>query len=324
MRKIDLTSFQVATSETARDINRRIVLNLIRTNQPISRADLARQSGLQRSTVSSIAEQLIRDRWITEGANGHTLRGRRPTFLHLNKKRVGIIGINIRPASTTLAFADLDAHFLSQESLATTSDPKKFVAELIPRVRNLIRARPEIICEGIGVSLPGRVDLPTKRLVFAPNLGWKDFDLKTPLEKATGLPVELENAANSCALAEIWFGRHAEGLRNLVAVTVSEGIGCGLILNHQLVQGSTGLAGEFGHATIVPNGIECRCGNRGCWELYASNSAAVRYYAESTSSARNGRSSTRSTAQNVSFEDLLRLTEQGDVKALAALKRMAD
>ena len=324
MRKIDLTNFQVATSETARDINRRIVLNLIRTHQPISRADLARHSGLQRSTVSVITEQLIDERWVTEGANGHTLRGRRPTFLHLNKERVGIIGINIRPATTTLAFADLDAHFLAQESFATTADPRKFLTELIPRVRNLIRMRPEITCEGVGVSLPGRVDLSTKRLVFAPNLGWTDFDLKTPMEKAIGLPVELENAANSCALAEIWFGRHAEGLRNLVAVTVSEGIGCGLILNHQLVQGSTGLAGEFGHASIVPNGMECRCGNRGCWELYASNSAAVRYYAESTSSARTGKSSSRSGAQSVSFEDLLRLSEQGDAKALAALKRMAD
>ncbi len=324
MRKIDLTNFQVATSETARDINRRIVLNLIRTHQPISRADLARHSGLQRSTVSVIAEQLLEERWITEGADGHSLRGRRPRFLHLNKDRVGIIGINIRPAMTTLAFADLDAHFLAQESLATTLDPKKFVAELIPRVRNLIRAHPEIICEGIGVSLPGRIDPETKHLMFAPNLGWSDFDLKTPLEEAIGLPVELENAANSCALAEIWFGRHPEGLRNLVAITVSEGIGCGLIFNHQLIQGSTGMAGEFGHTTIVQDGVKCRCGNRGCWEVCASNSAAVRYYAESASRARNGRNGSRTVARDLRFEDLLRLSEQGDAKALEALNRMAD
>ena len=323
MRKIDLTNFQVATSETARDINRRIVLNLIRTHQPVSRADLARHSGLQRSTVSVIAEQLIDERWVTEGANGHTPRGRRPRFLHLNKDRVGIIGINVRPANTTVGFADLDAHFLAQESFSTTRNPKTFVAELIPRVRNLIRARPEITCEGIGISLPGRVDLKTKRLVFAPNLGWSDFDLKTPLEKAVGLPVELENAANSCALSEIWFGRHAEGLRNLVAVTVSEGIGCGLILNHQLVQGSTGLAGEFGHASIVENGLECKCGNKGCWEMYASNSAALRYYAESNRSGR-AKISARPSMHKLTFEDLLRLSDQGDVKATEALKRMAD
>ena len=321
MRRIDLSNFQVATSETARDINRRIVLNLIRTHQPISRADLARHSGLQRSTVSVIAEQLIRERWITEGANGHTARGRRPTFLHLNKERVGIIGINVRPVTTTLALADLDANFLAQDSLPTPQQPKQFLAELVPRVRKLMNARPELTCEGIGVSLPGRVDKVTQQLVFAPNLGWRDFDLKTPLEKATRLPVELENAANSCALSEICFGRRAEGLRNLVIVTVSEGIGCGLILNHQLVQGSTGTAGEFGHAALVPDGLECSCGNRGCWEMYASNSAAIRYYSQAGSTSR-GRRSTRA-AQTISFDHLLRLADQGDGKAVDALEQMA-
>ena len=321
MRRIDLSNFQVATSETARDINRRIVLNLIRTHQPISRADLARHSGLQRSTVSVIAEELIKDRWISEGANGHTPRGRRPRFLHLNKERVGIIGINIRPVITTLALADLDANFLAQDSIATPQDPKQFLAELVPRVRKLMDTRPEMTFEGIGVSLPGRVDVATKRLVFAPNLGWRDFDLKTPLEKATRLPVELENAANSCALSEICFGRRAEGLRNLVVVTVSEGIGCGLILNHQLVQGSTGTAGEFGHAALVPDGLECSCGNRGCWEMYASNSAAVRYYTQAGTASRGRRSPT--TENTISFDHLMRLTEQGDGKAVDALEQMA-
>ncbi len=320
MRRIDLSNFQVATSETARDINRRIVLNLIRTHQPISRADLARHSGLQRSTVSVIAEQLIKERWITEGANGHTARGRRPRFLHLNKQRVGIIGINIRPVTTKLALADLDANFLAQDSLPTPAQPQQFLAELIPRVRALMDTRPELTYEGIGVSLPGRVDLATKQLVFAPNLGWRDFDLKTPLEKATKLPVELENAANSCALSEICFGRRAEGLRNLVVVTVSEGIGCGLILNHQLVQGSTGTAGEFGHAALVQDGLECSCGNRGCWEMYASNSAAVRYYTQAGSTSR-GRPST--VENTINFDHLLQLAQHGDGKAVDALEQMA-
>ncbi len=324
MRKIDLTNFQVARSETARDINRRIVLNLIRGHQPISRADLARHSGLQRSTVSVIAEQLIEERWVREGANGDTLRGRRPRFLHLNKGRVGIIGINIRPATTTVALADLDANFVAQESLPTASDPKQFIDELGPRLRNLIKMRPEITCEGIGVSLPGRVDLASQRLVFAPNLGWSDFDLKAALEGATGLPVELENAANSCALAEFWFGSQASGVSNLVAITVSEGIGVGLILNHQLVQGSTGMAGEFGHTAIVPDGLKCRCGNRGCWELYASNSAAVRYYSQSTSPVRTGKNGVRRAGMVPTFDDLLRLTEQGDPKAEGAIREMAD
>ena len=312
MRKIDLTNFRVATSETARHINRRIVLNLIRSHQPISRADLARHSGLQRSTVSVITEQLIEERWVTEGANGHAPRGRRPRFLHLNKERVGIIGVNIRPKMTTLALANLDGHFVAQESLPTAPNPEQFIDELVPRLQNLKKMRSELTCEGIGVSLPGRVDLASQRLVFAPNLEWRDVDLKTPLEEALGLPVELENAANACALSEIWFGRRNESAQDLVALTVAEGIGTGLVLNHQLVRGTTGVAGEFGHITIVENGLTCRCGNKGCWELYASNTAAIRYYMGS-----------KSTSQSPSFDDIMRLATQGDSKAIEALNQTA-
>ncbi|HEU5123173.1 MAG TPA: ROK family transcriptional regulator [Verrucomicrobiae bacterium] len=318
MRKIDLDNFQVATSETARDINRRIVLNLIRKHQPVSRADLSRHSGLQRSTVSSIAETLISERWVTEGAVGHLPRGRRPTFLHLNGERAGIIGVNIRPSRTTIALASLDSRFISQENLPTDRNSSRFVAGLVERIRRLMKAHPEMSCEGIGIALPGRVDITTNKLIFAPNLGWKALDLKRPLENATKLSVELENAANACALAELWSGRHGESVRNLVAITVSEGIGVGMILNGQLVRGSMGMAGEFGHVTIQENGPECPCGNRGCWELYASNSAAARHYQEAVFRKRKGRNSTAP-----SFDDLLRLAEQGDAKAIEALEQMA-
>ncbi len=316
MRKIDLTDFQVATSETARAINRRIVLNLLRGQQPLSRADLARHSGLQRSTVSSIIEQLINERWVTEGVNGRTPRGRRPQFLHLNQERVGIIGVNIRPTLTAFGLANLDAQFLFRSSLKTATNPKQFIKDLSKCLQNLIKSHPEISYEGIGVSLPGRVDLTTQRLHFAPNLNWEEVDLKTPLEKATGLSVELENAANACALAEVWLGRHNESARNLIAVTVSEGIGVGIIVNGQLVHGSKGAAGEFGHVTLIENGLLCRCGNRGCWEMYASESAAVQYYLQT-------RKSSAANNESPDFEDILRLAEQGSSEALEALAQMA-
>src|SRR6185295_19008619 len=130
MRKIDLTNFQVATSETARHINRRIVLNLIRKHQPLSRADLSRYSGLQRSTLSMIAEQLIAERWVVEGAVGHLPRGRKPTFLHLNSERAGVIGEDIRPLTTTIGLASLDLKFQAQESIPTGRNPDKFITEL--------------------------------------------------------------------------------------------------------------------------------------------------------------------------------------------------
>jgi predicted NBD/HSP70 family sugar kinase len=319
VRKIDLNNFQVATSETARDINRRIVLNLIRKHQPVSRADLSRHSGLQRSTVSAITEDLIADRWVTEGAVGHVPRGRKPTFLHLNGERAGIIGVNIRPTRTTLALAGLDTRFLTQESMPTGEDPKQFLEELIERIQKLRETHSEFAYEGIGISLPGRVDVTSNRLVFAPNLGWNAIDIKGTLENATGLSVELENAANACALAEFWSGRHAESVRNLVAVTISEGVGVGMILNGQIIRGASGLAGEFGHVTIQENGPLCKCGNRGCWEMCASNSAAIRYYMEAVGNSRKGNGSLTAPA----FEDLLRLAEQGETKAVEALEFMA-
>ena len=132
MRKIDLTNFQVATSETARQINRRITLNFLRHNQPMSRADLSRRSGLQRSTVSAIVDQLITEGWVTEGAIGRLPRGRRPRFLHLNVERTGIVGVNLRPETTTVGLANVDARFEAQRSFPTPSDP----AGICPRRRS--------------------------------------------------------------------------------------------------------------------------------------------------------------------------------------------
>jgi predicted NBD/HSP70 family sugar kinase len=113
-----------------------------------------------------------------------------------------------------------------------------------------------------------------------------------------------------------------EGISNLIAVTVSEGIGTGLILNQQLVRGSSGMAGEFGHISVVDDGIECRCGNRGCWEVYASNSAAVRYYSQSASPGRNDK--LKQAEPGLSFEDILRLARQNDPKAGEAIDKMAE
>ena len=329
MRKINLSNFQVATSETARDINRRILLNLIRTRQPISRADLARFSGLQRSTVSSITEQLISEQWITEGALGHAPRGRKPRFLHLNNERAGIIGVDVRPRLTTLALTDLNARILTQDSLPTPGDPQTFLSQLAERIQNMRRSQPQIYCEGIGVGLPGRVDPRTQRLVFAPNLGWNEVDIrqaravdiKGPLEEATGIPVEVDNAANSCALFETWYGKHSEVVHDLIALTVSEGIGTGIIADGELLRGATGLAAELGHVSLNEEGPLCRCGNSGCWEVYASNTAAVDYYTRITNGARADRGAQDGSAPT--FDSLLRLCEQGDAKAIEAIDRMA-
>jgi predicted NBD/HSP70 family sugar kinase len=314
MRKIDLTNFQVATSETARQINRRITLNFLRHHQPMSRADLARRSGLQRSTVSAIIDQLIDEGWVTEGAIGRLPRGRRPRFLHLNVERAGIIGVVLRPEITIVGLANVDARFVAQASWPTPKDPAAWVRSVARAVAKLRSAHPRMVCEGIGVSLPGRVDA-TGRLVFAPNLGWTDINLQQMLTTAIGLPVAVENAASACALGELWFGRHGENVRHLIAVTVSEGLGVGLLVNGQLVHGANAMAGEFGHMTLDDDGPPCFCGKRGCWERYASNSAAVDFY---TKKAKRS-----PTAPGLRFDDVLRLAEDGDRLAIETIERMA-
>lgn len=303
---------QGASSEMARNINRRLLLNLIRTRHPISRADLARLSGLQRSTVSLIVEQLIEENWVLEGPTGRLPRGRRPTFLRLNDERV-IIAVDIRPVQTTVALADANGKFISQEMFQTPADPKPGMDALLQSIDRIIAGSRKKKIEGIGISLPGRYDHEVDRLVFAPNLRWRDVDLRNPIMKATGLEVEVENAANACVLAAVWFD-HIED-PNLVAITVSEGIGTGVWANGQLVRGNSGMAGEFGHVPLDPNGPPCGCGGRGCWEVYASNRAGVRYYLESTGGA--------SRTGDLAFSDLLSRASQGDTRAAQALETMA-
>lgn len=316
MRKIDLKNFQVATSETAREINRRIILNFLRTHQPISRADLARRSGLQFSTVSLIVEELITQQWITEGAVTNAPRGRKPRVLHFNNDRRRIIGIDIRPSNTLIGMADMDGRFVHQEKLRTNPDSTIFIKELCAAVSEFIKQH-SFNYAGIGVCVPGRVAIAEQRLAFAPNIGWRDLDIKTPLQHATGLEVLIESAPNACALAEIWFGRHSENVRDLVAIAVSEGVGAGVFSSGQLLLGPEGMAGEFGHVTIDENGPRCNCGNKGCWEVFASNSAAVRYFVEN----RNGANPT-GTDPSPTFEDVLRNAEQKDPAAIAALEKM--
>lgn len=312
-----------ANSETAREINRSLVLRAIRTGQPLSRADVARGTGLQRSTVSLIVEQLINEQWVVEGGLSRLPRGRKPTLLMLNVEKAAIIGINVMPSLTQMVLADLSTAFRSGESFPTPREPAALVTAIARRIARWREAFPGTTYEAIGVSLPGRIDLHTQMLSFAPNLGWKDVDIKTPLERATGLPVLLDNAANACALSETWAGPFA-GVQDLIAVAVSEGIGTGIISNGHLVRGAHGAAGEFGHMCLDPAGPACNCGSRGCWEAFASNAAAIRNYnfGIEYSSGRSRRKKPKPSASVTNFSDLLVLAEHGDAMAREVLDRM--
>jgi predicted NBD/HSP70 family sugar kinase len=307
---IDLAYVELATSEHARDINRDIVLELIRSRQPVARSDLARASGLQPSTVSAIVEQLLQENWVTEGAIAKRPRGRRPTLLSLNDELV-ILAADIRPSQAILALIDLNGRFLAREVVPLVSEPERALDKIAQSMETMRGHHRDRSFEGIGLSMPGRVDPESQRLVLAPNLKWGDYDIKKSLEEKMRLPVELANAANASLLSELWSGK-LDGVRNAVLVTVSEGIGAAILANGQIITSRGGLAGEFGHSPIDPAGPLCGCGQRGCWEVFASSNAALRYYAELC--PKGG---------PATIHDLLRLAEEGDPTATAAISRQA-
>jgi predicted NBD/HSP70 family sugar kinase len=308
IRHVDLAELQLASSETARIINRDIVLELIRASQPISRADLARRSGLGRSTISQIVDQLIRENWVREGAMGSLPRGRRPTLVGLNGDMVAI-AVDIHPRQASVALVDLNGRLLSRWPVPITSDPAPSMELIIDCMQRIRRAAKST--EGIGISLPGRIDPKTQRLIFNPNLKWPDFDIKKVVEAKMGLPVTIENDATACLLAELIFAR-MDGVRDAVLVAIAEGVGTCVLANGQLVAGHNGMAGEFGHIPIDPSGPRCGCGKNGCWEVFASSRAALRYYRE-----------LKPKRQIVDFQELLNLAEARDSAATDAVATQA-
>ena len=237
MRKINTRSFVRATRATPREINRQIVLNLVREHQPISRADL----------VAEIARR-IRGLLDTHAANGR--------------------------------------------------------------------------CEGIGVAVPGMVDHRTGRVLNAPQLGWRDVDIRDALARATGLPVQIENAPVACALAHMWLGaRGGEATGDFAYVTISDGVGVGAVINGDVVRGHDNTAGEFGHVALSFDGPPCFCGARGCFEAYASNIATLSRYLGEELTPTAIRGVLHSTGLTVS--EVIARARAGDYRAISAIDATA-
>jgi len=308
---------KIASSETAREINRDLLLQAIHRHPPVSRADLARLSGLQPSTVSVIVGQLIDEGWVVAGAQGRLPRGRRPTFVMLNDRHV-TLAIDLRPSTAALAVIDINGKLLGRQDvelpLQTRSreEARQAFARVAAAARALDPAAEGRIAGGIGISVSGRVDPKTRQLVFAPNVPWVVEDFRKELEEALGSPVQIENAANACLYGARWFGSLGD-VSNLVVVTVSEGVGVGLLADGRILHGFNGMAGEFGHMPIAEDGPLCGCGNTGCWETFASNRAGLRYYKEQVPDSNLN-----------SFQQLLDLALVGDIHALRSIDRMAN
>lgn len=316
--RFSFTNKVSASNKIPRQINRNLIFNQIRTRQPISRADLARISGLQRSTVSLIVEELLHEQWIVEGSMGRLPRGRRPTFLNVNSQR-GVLALDIHPSQTTLAVTDLGGQIIAQDQIPLPEDPRKVIAAIVSAIQKIISANTVRSFDGIGISLPGRITLqpgtsspgrsPSDQSIFAPNVRWPIAQITSRVQEATGLRVVADNVANACALSEVWFG-DSDGMHDLVVANVSEGLGTGIFANGRILRGEGGSAGEFGHVQMDPDGMPCGCGSRGCWETLAANPAGMRYYSE------------LSGKPSPPFDELLQMAAEGDGAAMQAIERM--
>jgi predicted NBD/HSP70 family sugar kinase len=305
----------VASSETAREINRDILLHTIHLHQPVSRADLARLTGLQPSTVSVIIGQLIDEGWVSPGELGRLPRGRRPTFVTLNDRHVAL-AIDLRPGKANLAVVDLNGRILSRDAVTfevregSNARAQTAINHIAVAARALQAAHGDRVFHGLGLSVSGRVDQKTHRVLFSPNAPWTQIDLHGELQRALEMPIEMENAANACLFSERWFGNFGEA-SNMIVVSVSEGVGTGLLVDGRVMRGRDDMAGEFGHMQIEEAGPVCGCGNVGCWEAFASNRAGLRYYRELAPD------STIAT-----FHELLDLAQAGDLRALRSIDKM--
>ncbi|MEQ1765480.1 MAG: ROK family transcriptional regulator [Pyrinomonadaceae bacterium] len=310
MRRIDLKKVSVAHSNTIREINRQIVLNYIREKGPISRADIAKETDLERSTVAHIVKELT-DFNLIKGVLGESSGGRRPALLTLRSARPVAIGVDLGTVKTTVGCCDLTGRIIDKEEFLTDRDESRTTDLIIAAVRFLVKKHQGLI-EGIGISLPGLVVSEDQHVLFSRHFIWRDPLVAERIHDSTSLPVMVENAANATALAELWFGRL--DVRDFILVFIEDGIGTGIVFDGQINRGSNGFAGGFGHMRIGTDApTECAMGSRECWEAFASERSAL---------SRFEKLAERSVDEMI-FGDLVGLAQNGDKNAIAALKETA-
>jgi glucokinase-like ROK family protein len=297
--------------------NKSIVLDTIKKHSPISRADIAQSVGLNKGTVSSLVSELLEEDLIYESGPGLSSGGRRPVMLLFNQIAGYSIGIDLGVNYLLGLLIDLNGNIINEKKInfnqLTFSQIQRHLFEMID---HLISSAPKsaygII--GIGVGVPGIVS-KSGEILLAPNLEWKHVHLKEIIESRYDVPVIIENEANAGAYGEKKYGI-SQNFDNIIYVSAGIGIGTGLILNGNLYRGSNGFSGELGHMVIKANGLKCRCGNMGCWELYASERALLKK-AESSGILPRDRS-------ELALESLNKLAADGHEETISLMKETGD
>jgi len=263
-----------------RAINRSKILEAIRTAGMISRIDIARTTGLSQALVTGLTADLIKEGLILEKQSGKYEGGRRPMLLALNPDGALVVGVNLSITELSVVIVNFQGDVVASYARALAPIHHS-VSEIADRV---VRAVQACIWEanfakeqvaGVGIGLPGLVDPVSGHIRFLPNYGWQNVNLKEPVQSLLNHPCYIDNNSNTLALAEQWFGE-GKGVDNFLVVTIENGVGLGAVINGRIYRGQDGIAGEFGHITIDPDGPECRCGKTGCVEAYAGKIAIMR------------------------------------------------
>jgi predicted NBD/HSP70 family sugar kinase len=276
--------------ELIRDINRTLLLNLVRERGAASRAELARVSGLSPSTVTAITASLLADGFILEDGGtptsvGAAAVGRPATNLKVNEGAGHVVGIKVTADHLAATITDLAATPLASANVDRGHDdrPESVAAQFAALVdRCVAEARTDRgSLLGLGIGVPGIVDPVTGRVAGSPLIDWGHLDLVGILEASLGLPVHIDNDVNTLTVAEQLFGA-GRGLADFVVVTIGLGIGMGIVVGGNIYRGANGGAGELGHVMAARNGPDCWCGRRGCLEAVAAEPALVREVLAST------------------------------------------
>jgi len=265
----------VINQQSIKQFNINKILKLITATDTISRADLAKQTGLNKATVSKITDELLDDNLIEDLGYGKSSGGRKPKLLKFNPNAKYVVGIDIGVSDIDFVVMNMQLEAVYSTRMKIEDKDHQAVADTLESAYSNAARTLEISADQvieIAIAVPGTVD-NGGIIIHAPNLGWKDLDLSHTLGEAfSNLPIRVFNEANAGALGELNHTTNPEN-QNLIYVSAGIGIGTGIIISGNLYKGKMGTAGEFGHNTIVENGKPCHCGRKGCWEMYASEQA---------------------------------------------------
>lgn len=299
---------------------RRMLLRHVRSAPPTTRTELAKRLEIDKSTVTDHIKPLIALGLIREQTRSDGVRNTR--VLSFNDGPEIFVGVNLGVRHSQVGFANLTGQIQHQEEFETPSDPNAALNLVNGLISGIRQANPGKPLSVIGVSVPGMTDPGRSELLYAPNLGWRNVKIASELDADAGSRVVVENDSTAAALyeASLLIHRNESARRSdLIVVRSGTGIGVGLVIGGEVFRGGgsgTGIAGEFGHMTIVAGGKPCVCGNRGCWEKYASAASAASLYLGDRPPGR-GESVPR-------FVEIVSKAENGDNRSRRTLEKIGD